>query len=209
MSTRYPEPNTTGDKVKRVFETHGGVLRFSEAVRLGVRPGTLRDMVEADQIEQLARGLYKVKSTPDLSVPDLVIVAAKIPRAVICLVSALSFHEITTHFARGVQILLPRGSHAPVLEYPPIQVHSAVRSVYELGHEVHFIDGVKVTVTDPEKTLVDCVKFRNQLGKDILLEALRLYRERLPQRLDRLFAYAKTCRMEAVLRPYVEAFTYE
>jgi len=63
----------------------------------------------------------------------LVIVAAKIPKAVICLVSALSFHEITTHFARGVQILLPRGSHAPVLDYPPIQVHSAVRSAYEIG----------------------------------------------------------------------------
>jgi len=56
----------------RLFETHGGMLRFSEAVRLGVRPGTLRDMVEADQLEQLARGLYKVKSTPDLSIPDLV-----------------------------------------------------------------------------------------------------------------------------------------
>ena len=149
-----------------------------------------------------------VKSTPDLSLPDLVIVVAKIPKAVICLVSALSFHEITTHFARGVQILLPRGSHPPVLDYPPIQIHSAVRSAYELGHEVHWIDGVKVTVTDPEKTLVDCVKHRNTLGKEIILEALTLYRERLPQRLDRLFSYAKTCRVESILRPYVEAFTY-
>lgn len=209
MSIHYPNFSKADEKVMRVFETHGGVLRFSEAVRLGVRPGTLRNMVEANRLEQLARGLYKVKSTPDLSVPDLVIVAAKIPKAVICMVSALSFHEITTHFARGVQILLPRGSHPPVLDYPPIEVHSAVQSVYELGHEVHHIDGVKVTVTDPEKTLVDCVKHRNTLGKEVLLEALMLYRERLPQRLDRLFSYAKSCRVESILRPYVEAFTYE
>ncbi|MCC5845354.1 MAG: type IV toxin-antitoxin system AbiEi family antitoxin domain-containing protein [Verrucomicrobia bacterium] len=204
MSIRCPEPNTTGDKVKRVFETHGGVLRFSEAVRLGVRPGTLRDMVEADQLEQLARGLYKVKSTPDLSVPDLVIVAAKIPKAVICLVSALSFHEITTHFARGVQILLPRGSHPPVLDYPPIQVHSAVRSVYELGHEVHLIDGVKVTVTDPEKTLVDCVKFRNELGTELVIEALRTYRQSMQIQVDKMMNYARICRVAKVMGYYLD-----
>ncbi|MCC5845349.1 MAG: type IV toxin-antitoxin system AbiEi family antitoxin domain-containing protein [Verrucomicrobia bacterium] len=204
MSIRYPAPNTTGDKVKRVFETHGGVLRFSEAVRLGVRPGTLRDMVEADQLEQLARGLYKVKSTPDLSVPDLVIVAAKIPKAVICLVSALSFHEITTHFARGVQILLPRGSHPPVLDYPPIQVHSAVRSVYELGHEVHLIDGVKVTVTDPEKTLVDCVKFRNELGTELVIEALRTYRQSMQIQVDKMMNYARICRVAKVMGYYLD-----
>lgn len=209
MSNPYPNLSKTVEKVMRVFETHGGVLRFSEAVRLGVRPGTLRYMVESDQLEQLARGLYKVKTTPDLSVPDLVIVAAKIPKGVICLVSALDFHGITTHSRGAVDILLPRGSHAPVLAYPPIQVHSAVRSAYELGHVCHTIDGVDVTFTDPEKTLVDCVKHRNTLGKDILLEALRLYRERLPQRLDRLFSYAKTCRVESILRPYVEAFTHE
>ncbi|MCH8528004.1 MAG: type IV toxin-antitoxin system AbiEi family antitoxin domain-containing protein [Kiritimatiellae bacterium] len=204
MSIRYPAPNTTGDKVKRVFETHGGVLRFSEAVRLGVRPGTLRDMVESNQLEQLARGLYKVKSTPDLSVPDLVIVAAKIPKAVICLVSALSFHEITTHFARGVQILLPRGSHPPVLDYPPIQVHSAVRSVYELGHEVHFIDGVKVTVTDPEKTLVDCVKFRNELGTELVIEALRTYRQSMQIQVDKMMNYARICRVAKVMGYYLD-----
>jgi len=204
MSIRYPEPNTTGDKAKRVFETHGGVLRFSEAVRLGVRPGTLRDMVETDQLEQLARGLYTVKSTPDLSVPDLVIVAAKIPKAVICLVSALSFHEITTHFARGVQILLPRGSHPPVLDYPPIQVHSAVRSVYELGHEVHLIDGVKVTVTDPEKTLVDCVKFRNQLGTELVIEALRTYRQSMRIQVDKMMNYARICRVAKVMGYYLD-----
>ncbi|MCC5847456.1 MAG: type IV toxin-antitoxin system AbiEi family antitoxin domain-containing protein [Verrucomicrobia bacterium] len=209
MSLRYPIESKTNEKVMRVFENHGGVLRFSEAVRLGVRPGTLREMVEADQLDQLARGLYKLKSTPELSDPDLVIVAAKIPKAVICLVSALNFHHITTHSRGEVDILLPRGSHPPVLDYPPIRVHSAVPSAYELGQEVHHIDGVNVTVTDPEKTLVDCVKHRNDLGKEILLEALRLYRERLPQRLNRLFAYAKTCRVEAILRPYVEAMVHE
>lgn len=204
MSIQYPTLSKADEKVMRVFETHGGVLRFSEAVRLGVRPGTLRDMVEAEQLEQLARGLYKVKSTPDLSVPDLVIVAAKIPKAVICLVSALSFHEITTHFARGVQILLPRGSHPPVLDYPPIQVHSAVRSAYEIGHEVHWIDGVKVTVTDPEKTLVDCVKFRNQLGTELVIEALRTYRQRKRLQVDKMMNYARICRVSKVMGYYLD-----
>lgn len=209
MSLRYPIESKANEKVMHVFESHGGMLRFSEAVRLGVRPGTLRKMVEADQLDQLSRGLYKLKSTPELSDPDLVIVAAKIPKAVICLMSALNFHHITTHSRGEVDILLPRGSHSPVLDYPPIRVHSAVPSAYRIGQEAHLIDGVNVTVTDPEKTLVDCVKHRNDLGKEILLEALRLYREQLPQRLDRLFAYAKTCRVEAILRPYVEAIIHE
>jgi predicted transcriptional regulator of viral defense system len=204
MSIHYPKPDKINEKSMRVFETHGGVLRFSEAVRLGVRPGTLRDMVETDQLEQLARGLYKIKSSPDLSVPDLVIVAAKIPKAVICLVSALNFHEITTHFAHGVQILLPRSSHPPVLDYPPIQVHSAVRAAYEIGQEVHLIDGVKVTVTDPEKTLVDCVKFRNQLGTELVIEALRYYRQRKQLQVDKIMNYARICRVAKVLGLYLD-----
>lgn len=204
MSIHYPKQNSAGEEAMRVFENHSGVLRFSEAVRLGVRPGTLREMVESDQLEQLARGLYKVKSTPDLSVPDLVIVAAKIPKAVICLVSALTFHDLTTHFARGVQILLPRGSHPPVLEYPPIRVHSAVQSAYEIGQEVHHIDGVKVTVTDPEKTLVDCVKFRNQLGTELVIEALRYYRQRKRLQVDKMMNYARICRVAKVMGPYLD-----
>lgn len=204
MSIQYPKLNEADENVMRVFETHGGVLRFSEAVRLGIRPRTLRDMVEADQLEQLARGLYKAKSTPDLSVPDLVIVAAKIPKAVICLVSALNFHEITTHYPHGVHILLPRGSHPPVLDYPPIRIHSAMQSAYDIGHEVHSIDGVDVTVTDPEKTLVDCVKFRNQLGTELIIEALRYYRQRKRLQVDKVMNYARICRVAKVMGLYLD-----
>jgi predicted transcriptional regulator of viral defense system len=204
MSIRYPEPNTIGDKVKRVFETHGGVLRFSEAVRLGVRPGTLRDMVEAEQIEQLARGLYKVADDQFLDYPDLVTVARKIPKAVICLVSALNFHDMTTRVPGAIEIMLPRGSHRPILEWPPLEVHYSLPELYDLGKEVHKRDETDITVYSREKTLADCVKYRNTLGIELVIEALRLYSKAKARDVDLLMYYARKCRVGKIMSAYLD-----
>jgi predicted transcriptional regulator of viral defense system len=189
----------------KTFERHGGILRTSELLAAGTHESTLYQMRDEGLVELLARGVYRLTAKEALGQPDLVIVAKKIPKAVICLVSALNFHEITTHFAYAVQIMLPRGTRRPVLDFPPIQVHSAVPNAYEAGQETHRIEGVAVRVTDVEKTLIDCFKFRNQLGMDPVLEALHLYRERKRLNVNALMRYARICRVEKVVTPYLEA----
>ena len=110
-----------------------------------------------------------------ISDPDLVIVAKRVPQAVICLVSALAYHDITTQIPHAVSIALPKGAETPRVDYPPISVHGFSEAALK-GVETHQIDGVSINIYCPEKTLADCFKFRNKLGMDIVLEALKFYK---------------------------------
>ena len=100
--------------------------------------------------------------------------------------------------------MLPRGHRRPRLDFPPIEVHSAVPEVYALGRETHRMSGTTVHIYDVEKTLVDCVKYRNKLGTEPVIEALRLYRDRKPLKVDRLMDYARVCRVQQILSTYLE-----
>lgn len=132
-------------------------------------------------------------------------VTLRVSNAVICLVSALAYHEITTQIPHGISIALPRQSRPPSLDYPPLEVHRFSGQTYSAGIETHQIDGVSVKIYSPEKTLADCFKFRNKIGMDLVLEALRLYRARRKFNLGELLKYARICRVEKVMRPYLEA----
>jgi predicted transcriptional regulator of viral defense system len=137
--------------------------------------------------------------------PDLAIIAMKIPKGVICLISALSYHEITTEIPHEVYLALPRGTEPPRLDYPPLRVFRFGRYAFEEGIEQHDVDGVLMRVYSPEKTLADCFKYRNKIGIDVALEALKNYRRRKQFNVDELMHYARVCRVERVMRPYVEA----
>ncbi|MCD4656525.1 MAG: transcriptional regulator, partial [Planctomycetes bacterium] len=137
--------------------------------------------------------------------PDLVIVTTRIHKAVICLISSLAFHEITTQIPHVVAIAIPKGAESPRLDYPPIQAYRFSDASYKAGFEVHFIDDVPVKIYTPEKTLADCFKFRNKIGMDVVLEALKLYKTRKKFDLRLLLKFAKICRVENVMRPYLEA----
>jgi hypothetical protein len=100
---------------------------------------------------------------------------------------------------------LPRPSRPPRLDHPPLEVHRFSDAAYREGIEEHFIDGVKVKIYSPEKTLADCFKFRNKLGMDVVREALKFYRARKPFQPDALIHFARICRVENVMRPYLEA----
>lgn len=186
------------------FEANRGVLRTADALRAGVHPATLYRMRDEGIVEALARGVYRLVLSSELSQPDLVTVATKIPKAVVCLVSALSFHEITTRIPHAVEIMLPRGSWVPRLDYPPIEVHTVVPLLHSLGCEGHKIDGCEVQVYDVEKTLVDCVKYRNKLGTELIIEALRLYKSRKVVQVDKIMSYARACRVARVMEPYLD-----
>jgi predicted transcriptional regulator of viral defense system len=180
----------------QVFREHGGTMRTRDATREGIHPRTLYEMRDAGILETLSRGLFRLASLSPLGNPDLVPVALRVPNCVICLISALVFHEITTEVPHAVYIALPRRAWRPDLDHPPVRVFWFKGPAFAEGIEVHEIDGVEVRVYSPEKTLADCFKHRNKIGIDVAVEALRT---------DELVRYAKICRVEKVMRPYLEA----
>jgi predicted transcriptional regulator of viral defense system len=187
------------------FREHGGVLRASEATRLGLKRKTIYAMRDAGALEPISRGLYRLHDLPPLGNPDLVTVAKRAPRGVICLISALAYHELTTQVPHEIHLALRKGSKAPRIEYPPVRVFWFSGAAFTEGVETPQIDGVPVRIYSAEKTIADCFKFRHKLGMDVVLEALRAWRERRARNLDALLRHARQCRVERVMRPYLEA----
>jgi len=187
------------------FREHQGLLRTSEALALGIHPRTLYALRDAGRLERLARGLYRLADLPPLTHPDLVIVARKVPAGVICLVSALAFHELTTQIPHAVDVAVEQGSQRPRLEYPPLRVFYFSGAAWEEGGETYVLDDVPVRITSPAKSVADSFKYRRKLGLDIALEALKAYRERDDFDVTTLLHYARVCRVEEVLTPYLEA----
>ncbi len=202
MKTRHPNKFETA---KKVFLGRGGVLKTGEALNAGIHPRTLYEMERRGALEKLSRGLYRLSDLPPLGNPDLVSVALKVPNGVICLISALAFHKITTQIPHEVYLALGRGAEPPRMEFPPIRVFWFSGEAFTEGVEKYELDGVRVQSYRPEKTIADCFKYRNKIGLDTAIEALKLYRERKRFKVDDLMRFARICRVEKVMRPYLEA----
>jgi len=193
------------DRAVGIFKKHGGILRTAQALRAGIHPGTLYTMRDSGALEMVSRGVYRLANSPPLGNPDLVTVATRVPGGVICLISALAFHELTTQIPHEVHVALPRGAEEPRLDHPPIKTYRFTGEAFTKGVEAHKLDGVSVRIYSPEKTLADCFKFRNQVGLDTVIEAVRFYRERRSIKVDDLMRYAGICRVKKIIRPYLEA----
>ena len=162
-------------------------------------------MRNVGSLEVVSRGVYRLADAEPLGNPDLVTVATRIPNGVICLISALAFHEITTQIPHEIHVALQRGSEKPRLNHPSIKIYRFSGQAFTAGVVFHEIDGVNVCIYGMEKTLADCFKFRNKIGLGTALEAVRFYRERKSVNVDALMHFAKICRVEKVMRPYLEA----
>ncbi|MCA9640824.1 MAG: type IV toxin-antitoxin system AbiEi family antitoxin domain-containing protein [Myxococcales bacterium] len=193
------------DREIKLFRKQGGSLRMSKALSQGVSRKALYKMRDAGIVEPVTRGLYRLASLPPVANPDLLAVSARVPQGVVCLISALSFHELTTQVPHAVDVAIERGARKPRIDHPPTQFHWFSGPAFHQGIATHSLDGVTLRVYDPEKTLADCFRFRNQLGMDVVLEALRLWREQRPKKLNALLAYARMRHVERVMRPYLEA----
>ncbi len=189
----------------RTIENCGGIIRTSGALKANIHPRVLYGLRDCGILEQVSRGFFRLSAHGAFTNPDLATVAVRCPRAVICLVSALAFHGITTQVPHSVSIALEKGAESPRIAHPPISVHRFSKTCLAAGVEQHKIDGVTVRVYSAEKTLADCFKYRNKIGIDIVLEALRLYRARKELKVGELVACARVCRVEKVMKPYLEA----
>ena len=199
-------PDTGFAKARQVFTEHGGMLRTSKAIRLGIHPRTLYALRDAGEIEQVGRGLYRLSTAPPLSSPDLVPIAIRIPRAVVCLISALAHHGLTTQIPHAIDIALPSHAKVPKVDGVPLRVFWYPEPSFRAGVEVVAIDDVSVRVYSAEKTIADCFKYRNKIGLDVAIEALRAYRERTPKpNRAVLTKFAQINRVQKIMRPYLEA----
>jgi predicted transcriptional regulator of viral defense system len=192
---------------EEIFRTAGGQLRMKEALERGISRYTLYKMRDEGILEQISRGVYRLADLPAIGNPDLVTVSLRIPNAVICLVSALAFHELTTQIPHAVDIALPRTTRNPLLEYPKIQVHRFNERSWSAGIENHVLDAVSVRVYSPEKTLADCFRFRNQIGMDIILESFKIYSSRTNTNYDAVLQFARLNHVEKTIYPYLEALS--
>lgn len=179
---------------------------MADALRAGISRRTLYGMHEAGVLERLSRGVYRLASLPSLSTPDLITVATRVPNAVVCLISALAFHELTTQVPHAVDIAMP-GTKKPHIDYPPINLYRFSGAPLTSGIDSPRVDGHELRIYSAEKSIADAFKFRNKIGTDLAVEALKTWRAQRRPNFERLIEFSRVCRVQQVMRPYLEAIT--
>jgi predicted transcriptional regulator of viral defense system len=181
------------------------VLQPRDFARLRLHPQEISRLVSKGELIRVGRGRYVLPQAEHSENLGLALVAAAVPRSIICLLSALRFHGIGTQAPREVWIAVEQGATRPRLDYPPVRITLISGPAFTFGAERHQIDGVPVRIYSPAKTVADCFKFRNKIGLDVAIEALReaLRAKRCTR--EELWAAGKVCRVTTVIRPYIEA----
>lgn len=182
-----------------------GILRARDLDAQAIPRIYLSRMLRSGQLERIGRGLYVPAGGSIGEHRTLVEASKRVPKGVVCLLSALRFHNLTTQGPREVWLAIGEKAWRPRVTSPPLRtVRFSDRALRE-GVEVHQIEGVAVRVYSPAKTIVDCFKYRNKIGLDVALEALRECWRARRCTMDDLWRYAKVCRVQNVMRPYLEA----
>jgi len=191
--------------VIKIFQKHNGVMKSSQLFKLGVQPRILYAMRDNGLVFQEGRGLYRLANEQVWSDPDLAIVSLLIPKGVICLISALYFHQITTQIPHEVYVALPKDSEKPRIKYPPTRFFWISPAPFQAGIEKHKVDRVDIRVYSVAKTIADCFKFRNSIGMDVALEALREGLRQKKATFNEIQRFAQIDRVEKIMQPYLEA----
>lgn len=183
------------------------VLRARDVAEQGLPTIALTRLVQAGKLERVARGLYGLPGAATSEHRSLAEVAVRVPKGVVCLLSALRFHEIGTQAPFEVWLAIPNRVAAPRIAQPAIRVVRMSDAALSEGFQRKRIDGIQVPVFNPARTVVDCFRFRNKIGLDVALEALRDGWSQRKFTLDALWHHATRQRVANVMRPYIEAIT--
>jgi predicted transcriptional regulator of viral defense system len=196
----------TTENAIEIIENHGGIIRYSEALDEGISSKTFYDMRDQGIIIRMSRGLYRLANSSPPGNPDLITVAMRLSKAVICLISALDYYNLTEQIPHFIYIALPQGSEEPRFKHPPLQIIWPSEKIYQAGIQEVILDNTPVKIYDPEKTITDCFKYRNKFGLDVAIDAIQRYFEQptKKQNLNALMKYAKLNRVEKIITPYIE-----
>jgi predicted transcriptional regulator of viral defense system len=197
--------NQAIDHAIHLFSAHDGILKTSQALALGIAPRTLYAMRDSGLLRQITRGTFQLADREPLGNPDLVSVAKRIPKAIVCLISALHFYGLTSQIPHKVYIALPQSAEKPRFDFPPLDIIWLSEKIYPEGITEQSIDSIPIKVYSIEKTIADCFKFRNKIGNDVALEALKEYLKMPRRNIESLISSARIDRVETLLTPYLEA----
>lgn len=195
---------TTEQKIQSIVR-RAGTARSRDLVAAGVTRSELSRCVASGQLVRVARGLYALPGYESGEHGALVMVAKRAPGVLFCLLTALRIHDLTTQAPFEIWIAIGNKEHPPRLDYPPLRTVRFSEESLAAGVETHRVDGAQVRVTSVAKTVADCFKFRNKIGLDVALEALREARRAKKASADELWRFAKINRVTNVMRPYLEA----
>src|SRR5438067_7946859 len=184
-----------------------GVLRPRDLDAHKIPRQYLRLASEEGLITRVGRGLYVAASAHATTHHSLAMAAKRIPKGVICLLSALRFHDLTTQAPFEVWIAIDRKARRPSADHPPLRIVRFSKSSIQHAVRTHKIERVSVQIFSPAKTVADCFKYRNKIGLDIAIEALRECRRKRRATSDELWQAAKVCRVANVMRPYLESLS--
>lgn len=207
MANRAPTVAPRGrQQLLRALRSHGGWLRQREVLDLGVHPRWLSRLVEEGTIERVSKGLYRLPQDPETEYESLINAAHAVPGGVVCLLSALTYYELTTSNPSEVYLAIPRTTWAPKVDYPPIRFFRFSPRMMDFGVQVVRASRGSFSIFKREKTICDSLRHRTVVGQDVVIEALRTYlRSPRIRNIDRLIDTARRCRVEKRIRPYLEA----
>jgi predicted transcriptional regulator of viral defense system len=195
---------TTAQQVLQLVR-RAGMIRARDLVTQGISPTHLQRLYEQGLLLRSGRGVYlPVDANLDANI-SLAEVTLRVPAGVVCLLSALQFHGLTTQLPHQVWLALQLRAHTPRLDYPPVRVVHLSGAALTAGIEEHQIGNTIIRVYCPAKTVADCFKFRNKIGLEVALEALRDCWTKRRATIDELWRYAKICRVANIMRPYLES----
>ncbi|MEW6073710.1 MAG: type IV toxin-antitoxin system AbiEi family antitoxin domain-containing protein [Planctomycetota bacterium] len=197
-------PTRSKERILRLIEEHG-LARPRDLEAHGITRAQLARLVAEGLVLRRARGVYVAARHALSAEHTLAHVAKRVPDGIFCLLTALRFHGLTTQSPAEVWIALPEKAHRPRLDYPRLRVARFSGAALTEGVEEHRVESVPLRIYTPAKTVADCFKYRNKVGIDIAVEALRDFSRRYRGRATELARFARICRVSRVMQPYLDA----
>ncbi|MFO0415706.1 MAG: type IV toxin-antitoxin system AbiEi family antitoxin domain-containing protein [Pseudomonadota bacterium] len=187
------------------FIAKQGIVRPSDIAALGISAVYLNKLYREGLLERPSRGIYTVKGAKVDQHQTLLEACKRIPRGIVCLLSALQFHGLTTQLPFEVWLAIDVKAHRPQGDLPPVRICRFSKAALEFEIQKHKIGNSVIRVYSPAKTVADCFKYRNKIGLDVAIEALRAVWSNNKASMDDLYKAAKVCRVANVMRPYLES----
>jgi len=197
--------NKKDERIHKVFKKYKGFARTKDILAAGIHTRNIKRVREKEQVVQVKRGLYRLADIPLISNQGFVDLARAVPGGIICLLSALSYYELTTFNPSVISMAICRGSRKPKINYPPVEFYHFSKKQFEAGINKIKIKGHEIRIYNPEKTICDCFRYRNKLGLDIAKEGLSEYLKRKDRDLEKLLEYAEICRIKPLLQTWLNA----
>ena len=197
--------NRNYEKVVKIFKVHNGYARSKDILAEGIHPRDIKNFLDNGIVIKVKNGLYRLADTPVISNQGFIDLARAVPEGVICLLSALSYYELTTFNPSIISMAIYRKTWRPKIEYPPVEFYQFSKKQFEAGIKEIKIKGHKIRIYCPEKTICDSFRYRNKLGLDIAKEGLSEYLKLKNRNLDKLLEYSEICRVKPLLQTWLNA----